>query len=92
MKKIHGPERKQQVHNEEIQIFHSSTNIIRMIKSHRMRQTRYTVHMGVRRNAYRKSAESLKATNLKLGVHICTVSKWILMTERIGFIIWHSRG
>jgi len=57
-----------------------------------MKQMRYTVHIGVRRNAYRNSAESLKATDLmeELGVHIYTVLKWILKTERIGFIIWRS--
>jgi len=82
------------MHNEVIHDFHSLPDIIRMIVSHRMRQTRYTVHMGVRRNTYRNSAESLKGTDLteKLGVHICTVLKWILKTERRGFIIWHSRG
>ena len=54
-----------------------------MIISYRMRQARYTAHMGVRRNAHRNSAESLKATDLmeELGVHICTVLKWILKTE-----------
>lgn len=82
------------MHNEEIHNFHSSPDIIRMIKSHRMRQMRYTVHMGVGRNAYKNSAESLKARDLmeELGVHICTVLKWILKTERRGFIIWCSRG
>jgi len=61
---------------------------------HKMKQTRYTVDMGVRGNAYRNSAESLKATDVmeELGVHIRTVLKWILKTERIGFIIWCSRG
>jgi len=82
------------VHNEEIHNFHSSPDIIRIIISHRMRQTRYTVHMDVRRNAYRNSTESLNASDLmeELGVHICTVLKWILKIQRIGFIIWHSRG
>jgi len=81
------------VHNEEIHNFHSSPDIIRMTKSQRMRQM-YTIHTGVRRNAYRNSAESLKAPDLmeELGVHICTVLKWILKTKWIGFIIWRSRG
>ena len=80
------------MHNEEIHNCHSSPDIIWMIKLHRMKQMRYTVHIGVRRNAYRNSAESLKATDLmeELGVHIYTVLKWILKTERIGFIIWRS--
>ena len=63
------------MHNEEIFNFHSSPGIIRMIKSQRIRQARYTVQMGDRRNAYRNSVENLKATDLmeELGVHICTV-------------------
>jgi DUF1365 family protein len=82
------------MHNEVIHNFHSSPDIIRMTISYRMRPTRYTVHMGVRMNTHRNSAESLKATDLmeKLGVHICTVLKWILKTGRRGFIIWRSRG
>jgi hypothetical protein len=41
------------LHNEELHILYSSPNIIRMIKSRRMRWTGRVARMGEKRNAYR---------------------------------------
>jgi hypothetical protein len=41
------------LHNEELHNLYSSPNIIRMIKSRRMRWTGQVARMGAKRNAYR---------------------------------------
>jgi hypothetical protein len=41
------------LHNEELQNLYSWTNIIRMIKSRRMRWTGHVAQMGETRNAYK---------------------------------------
>jgi hypothetical protein len=41
------------LHNEELHNVYSSSNIIRMIKSRRMRWAGHTARMGAKRNAYR---------------------------------------
>jgi hypothetical protein len=41
------------MHNEELHNLYSSPNIIRMIKSRRMRWAGYVARMGEKRNAYR---------------------------------------
>jgi hypothetical protein len=41
------------LHNEELHSLDSSRNIIRMIKSRRMRWAGYVTRMGTKRNAYR---------------------------------------
>jgi hypothetical protein len=41
------------LHNEELHILYSSPNIIRQIKSRRMRWAGHVAHMGVDRNVYR---------------------------------------
>jgi hypothetical protein len=43
------------LHNEELHNFYSSPNIIRMMKSRRMRWAGYVARMGENRNAYRIS-------------------------------------
>jgi hypothetical protein len=40
------------LHNEELRKLHSSPNIIRMIKSRRMRWTGHVARMGAKGNAY----------------------------------------
>jgi hypothetical protein len=58
-KRIFGPERGEvtggwrELNNEELHNFYSSPNIIRMIKSRRMRWTRHIARMGEKRNEYR---------------------------------------
>jgi hypothetical protein len=41
------------LHNEEFRDFHSSTSIIRVMKSRRMRWLRHIARMGGKRNAFR---------------------------------------
>jgi len=45
------------LHNEELKDLYSSPNIIRVIKSRRMRWTGYVVHMGERRGVFRVLVE-----------------------------------
>jgi hypothetical protein len=59
LKKIFGPKRVgvtgewRKLHNEELRDLYSSPNIIRIIKSRRMRWTGYVARMMRKRNAYR---------------------------------------
>jgi hypothetical protein len=48
--KVTGGWRK--LHNEEIHNLHSSPNIIRMIKSRKMKWTGHVARMGAKKNAY----------------------------------------
>jgi hypothetical protein len=58
-RRIFGPKRDEEIggcgkiHSEEIHNLYSSTSIIRMIKSRRMRWAWNAVRRGVRRNTYR---------------------------------------
>jgi hypothetical protein len=59
MRKIFGLYRDEiigcwgKLHNDELHNFYSSQNVIRMIKSRRMRSAEYVVRMRVKRNACR---------------------------------------
>jgi hypothetical protein len=59
LRRIFGPKRDEvtgdwrKLHNEELHNLYSSPNMIRMIKSRRMRCTRYVARMAEKRNAYR---------------------------------------
>jgi hypothetical protein len=59
VRRIFGPKRDEvtgewrKVHNEELCILYSSSNIIRQIKSNRMRLAGHVAHMGKERNVYR---------------------------------------
>jgi hypothetical protein len=59
LKRIFGPKRDEvtgewrKLHNKELHILYSSPNIIRQIKSRRMRWTGHVAHMGEERNMYR---------------------------------------
>jgi hypothetical protein len=56
LRRIFGPKREEvagKLHNEEFHNLYSSSNIIRMIKSKRMRWTGHVARMGEKRNAYR---------------------------------------
>jgi hypothetical protein len=58
-RRIFGPKRDdvtgvwRKLHNEELHKLYSSPNIIRMIKSRRMRWAGHVARMGATRNAYR---------------------------------------
>jgi hypothetical protein len=59
LRRIFGPKRDEvtgewrKLHNEALHNLYSLTNIIRMIKSRRMRWAGNVAHMGEKRNAYR---------------------------------------
>jgi hypothetical protein len=59
LRRIFGPKRDEvtgdlrKLHNEELHKLYSLPNIIRMIKSRRMRWEGYVARMGEKRNAYR---------------------------------------
>jgi hypothetical protein len=59
LRRIFGPKRDEvkgdwrKLHNEELHTLYSSPNIIRMIKSWRMRSVRHVARMGKTRNTYR---------------------------------------
>jgi hypothetical protein len=59
LRRIFGPKRGEvtgewrRLHNEELNDLYSSPNIIRVIKSRRMRWAGYVARMGEKRNAYR---------------------------------------
>jgi hypothetical protein len=59
LRRIFGPKRYEvmgdwrKLHNEELRNLYSSPNIIRMIKSRRMRLVGHVARVGEKRNAYR---------------------------------------
>ena len=59
LRRILGPRRdevtgeRRKLHNEELYDLYSSSNIVRMIKSRRMRRTGNVARMGERRGVYR---------------------------------------
>jgi hypothetical protein len=59
LRRIFGPKRDEvtgdwrEMHNEDLHNLYSSPNIIRMIKSRRMRSAGHVARMGETRNAYR---------------------------------------
>jgi hypothetical protein len=58
LRRIFGPKRDEDVswrklHNDELHSLYSSPNIVRMIKSRRMRWTGHVARMGEMRNEYK---------------------------------------
>jgi hypothetical protein len=59
LRRIFGPKRDEatgewrRLHNEELNDLYSSSNVIRVIKSRRMRWAGHVAHMGQKRGAYR---------------------------------------
>jgi hypothetical protein len=58
LRKIFGPKREEdgsctKLHNDELHSLYSSPNIVRVIKSRRMRWAGYVARMGERRAIYR---------------------------------------
>jgi hypothetical protein len=57
LRRIFGPEREEggswgKWHNDELHILYSSPNIVRVIKSQRMRWAGYVTHMGEEKSVY----------------------------------------
>jgi hypothetical protein len=71
LRRIFGPKRDEvtgewrKLHNGELHNFYSSPDIIRQIKSRRMRWAGHVAHMGKGRNVYRVWWESLKEKPLE---------------------------
>ena len=59
LRRVFGPRREEvtgewrRLHNEELNDLYSPPNIVRVIKSRRMRWARHVAHMGEERGAYR---------------------------------------
>jgi hypothetical protein len=79
-RRIFGPKRDEvtggwrKLHNEELHNLSSSSNIIRMIKSRRMRWAGHVARIGETRNAYRILVRKPEDQ----GVGGWTILKWIL--------------
>jgi hypothetical protein len=94
LRRIFGPKRdevagaRRKLHNKELHNFYSSPNIIRVMKSRRMRWTGHAAHMGERRNAYKifvgkpEGMRSLK----DLGIRGRIMLKWIL--GKLSLRVW----
>jgi hypothetical protein len=76
LKRIFGPKRDEvtggwrKLHNEELHNLYSSPNIVRMIKSRRMRWAGHVARRGEKRNAYSilvGNPEGMRPTWLKIG-------------------------
>jgi hypothetical protein len=87
LRRIFGPKRDEvtgewrKFHNEELHILYSSPNIIRQIKSRRMRCVGHVACMGDERNMYRVYWESQKERD-HLEDHVIDGrmgSEWILL-------------
>jgi hypothetical protein len=70
LRKIFGPKREEdgswrKLHNDELQSLDSSPNIVRVIKSRRMRWAGHVARMGEGRGAYRFLVERPKETTGK---------------------------
>jgi hypothetical protein len=64
-KRDEATEGSRKLHNEELHNVYSSSSIIRMIKSRRMRWAGHVTHTGERRNAYRILARKPEETTRK---------------------------
>ena len=66
LRKIFGPRRdevigeRKELHKEELNDLYSSHNIVRLIKSRRMRWSRHVARMGERRSVYRMLVRKLE--------------------------------
>jgi hypothetical protein len=86
LRRIFGPKRDEvtgswrKLHNEKINNFYPSPNIIRMIKSRRMRRAGHVVHMGKMRIHTKFWLENLKGRDHSedLDIDVRIISTWIL--------------
>jgi hypothetical protein len=78
LRRIFGPKRDmateewRRLHNNELYALYSSLNIVRLIKSRRLRWAGYVARMGERRGAYRVLVGKPEG-RIPLGIHRC---KW----------------
>ena len=91
LRRIFGPKRDEvtgewrRLHNEELYVLYSSPDIIRVIKSRRLRWTGHVVRMGKRKRSYRIFVGKPEAgDNLQeLGVDGIIILKWTFV-KRFG--------
>jgi hypothetical protein len=72
LRRIFGPKREvdgswRKLHNDELHSLYSSPNIVRVIKSRRLRWVGYVAHMGERRGVYRVVVVGKPKGNKPLG-------------------------
>ena len=80
------------LHNEELNDLYSSPNIVRVIKSRRMRCAGHVAHMGQERGVYRVLVGKLVGRNHwgDLSVDGQIILEWI--SRRWGVCIWTGLG
>jgi hypothetical protein len=85
LRKIFGPKREEdrswiKLHNDELHSLYSSQNIVRVIKSRRMRWEGHVAHMEEERGVYRVLVGSLKARDHweDLGISGRITLRWTL--------------
>jgi hypothetical protein len=84
LRRIFGPQREEvtgerrKLHNEELHNLYSSTNIIRQIKSRRMRWVGHVARMGQERKLYKMLVGKPNVHSEDRGVYGNMESEWIL--------------
>ena len=94
LRKIFGPKRDKvtgewrKPHNEELNYLYSSPNIVRVIKSRRMRWTGYIARMSERRGVYRVLVRNLRERDHleDQGVDGRIILRWIFRKWDVG--VW----
>jgi hypothetical protein len=102
LRRIFGPKRDKvtgewrKLHNEELNNLYSSTNIVRVIKSRRMRWAGHVARKGVSRVVYRILVEKLERVYLEdPGVDGRLILRWIFRKWDVmawNGSIWHRIG
>jgi hypothetical protein len=99
LRRIFGPKRDdvtgawRKLHNEELNGLYSSPNIVRVIKSRRMRWARHVASVGERRGAYRVLVEQPEGKNHleDSGVDGMIILRWIFRKWDVGHGLGWSR-
>ena len=98
LRRIFGPRRDEvtgewrRLHNEELNDLYSSPNIVRVIKSRRMRWAGHVARMGEERGAYRVLVGKPEGKRPlgRLGVDRCIILGWISRKLDVG--MWTGLG